>query len=170
MKKNFYTYALLLTLLVPNAVFAEHIDLSEINLKTEQSYYPSENVMAINDTLGTTSDIILPSVKIEDKKEKFQEKAKGVFSFLNPISDLLKIDRTISGGVKKLNEVIDNKVDKLGGTPLNGLKKLDDVLDKGVEEIDGAVGTTLEGVDKMTVEGAATVRKVLKTGIQKETV
>lgn len=97
-------------------------------------------------------------------------KKESVFSILNPINDAVKIDKKISGEVKKIDNKVNSKLEKLENTPLKGIKKADEIIDKGCDCIDGAVGTTLEGLNEITLEGAAAAKKILKTGIQKETV
>lgn len=178
MKSKIYLPALLLTLLFFNTARAEEvvkntatkINLNEIILDTNSSYSIPNNTMAINDVPTSPENVILPSVKVQDKKEQPKNKTKSLLPFLNPLTDALKLDRTISGGVKKLNNSIDEDIDKIDKTPFKGIKKIDDVLDKGVESVDGAVGTTLEGLNEMTIEGTEAAKKILKAGVQKETI
>lgn len=172
MKKNILKY-LLLALLIQNLAYADgvnkssvqkkSINLGEINLNL--ALENKENIISDNTSIGSEMALTQESQTKNEPNNK-----KNSFSFLNPISNILKVDKTISGGVKKLNNAIDEKIDKADKTPFKGIKKIDDILDKGVESVDGAVGTTLEGLNEITVEGAAAAKKLLKTGIQKETV
>lgn len=182
MKKNILKYSLLLILVLSNTAFAEdsnkitsakkQIDLTEINLNTNQTYYmPNKNIIAEESSEVKNNTLIQEN--FSGNKRPTQAcicSKKSFFSFLNPIGDALKLDRIISGKVKKVNNAIDKKIDKADKTPFKGIKKIDDVLDKGVEEVDSAVGTTLEGLNEITVEGADAAKKLFKTGIQKETI
>lgn len=179
MKSKIYLSALLLTLLFSNPVFAKEstkniIDkkqpnLNEINLDAN-SYYLPNNEMAINNVSASSENIILPDVKVEDKNEQPKSKTKGILPFLNPFTDTLKVDKFINGKIKKLDSNIDKGIDKIDKTQFKGIKKLNNALDKGGESIDGAVETTLEGINDTATEGIEDIEKILKTGIQKETV
>lgn len=172
MKKIYIPLVLLLGLSMQQNVLAENINqekekqinLNTIILDTTPTSYSTNNMIIAEEASNTVS-----TVRTEppaDNKTTVYSK----FSILNPISDVLKIDKIVNGGIKKIDNKIDSKLEKLENTPLKGIKKIDNALDKGVDGVNGAVEMTLEGLNEMSVEGAETVKKIIKTGIQKETV
>ena len=172
MRKKFCICALVLTLVSLSSANAESIkattsakgsvDLREIVLNENQNCEIPEATY-VAETSPPSSDVL-------SSETQSKNKPKDLLPLLNPISDAFKLNKAINGGVKQVDSNVDKEIEKFDKTPFKGIQKIDNTIDKGIESIDGAIGTTLEGLNEMTVEGAEAAKKILKTGIQKETV
>lgn len=161
-----WIFVLLQLLISPQIAMAENnnqkIDLSEITLNKNQTVNTATNTDFVSYDNSTKQDITKTTLP--------KEKIKKCSCLLNPFSDLLNIHKKIDTDAEKVNKIIDSDLDKLKDTPVSGIRKIDKTIDTGIEHIDGAVETTLESLNEITIEGSATAKKLITTGIQKETV
>lgn len=177
MKKCFLTSALLLTLIVPHAVFAEGIisttsekkqlDLKEIILDTEQNSYSTNNMTIADDTSVVSDNTLVPETSLENKNIPPQKKERRIFSRLNPMWGVINVNKIIESGCGCVDGTVNKNLEKLDGTVFSGVNKiektvskvgvhLEGAVDKGLDVLDGAVGNPLEAIDKVINGGINT--------------
>lgn len=116
MKKIFWTYALIITLMSVRPANAEnvksislnkkHIDLKEIVLGEDQAYEAPNNVLMATDTSAS-------EVTLENKiPTSSTEKGKGFFSIFNLQGGVQKVDKAFEGGIEKLDDTVKAEIEK----------------------------------------------------------
>lgn len=180
MKKSFWTSALLLTLIVPHAVFAEGIysttsekkqlDLKEIILDTEQSSYATGNMTVADDMSVTADNTSIQETPSENINVTPRKKEIKIFSRLNPMWGVIKVNKIIESGIENVDGAVNKGLEKTDGTIFSGARKIDKTVDKGVVHLEGAVDTGLGAIDKTIGTGLGSLDKVLNARVDKTNV
>lgn len=178
MKKSFWAYALLLTLLSANAVSAEDtmqinpdeksLDLKEIVLDTRQNYNVSENIAVAGDNSVPTDITSIPEASLKNIPPP--KKERRIFSRLNPMGTVIKLNKTIECGCGCVDGAVNKNLEKLDGTHFSGVNKINKTIDKGVVHLEGAIDTGLGVMDKTIGTGLGGLDKVINNGVGKSTV
>lgn len=179
MKKNFLVYVLLL-LMSSNDVFAENIkqevpgkqqlDLKEIILDTEPNSYTLDNTVVASDAPVIENNTLIPSPSCECSSIQPKRKERKIFSRLNPMGGVIKVNKTIECGCGCVNGVVDKQLEKLDGTPLSGVKTLDKIINTGFGHFEGGIDKSLGVLDKTIDTGLGSIDKVINSGIDKDAV
>lgn len=178
MKKCFLTSALLLTLIVPHAVFAEcinsttheNLDLKEIIFDTEQNSSLTVDVPLAIATPVVESNTPVPDTNLESENISQQKGERRIFSRLNPMWGIIKTNKIIEGGCGCLDGAVNKNLDKLDGTAFSGINKIDKTIDKGIIHLEGAIDTGLDVLEGAVDTPLEAIDKVINAGVDKTTV
>lgn len=180
MKKFFLVYALFVILIPTNAANSEDIksitlekkqlNLNEIVLDSGSSHYVSGNMIVSSDPSEVADGPLLPKASLESKNIPSKRKERRIFSRLNPIDPVIKVNKVLECGCGHVDKAVNKNLGKLDGTAFSGVEKIDKTIDNGVIHLEGAVDTGLEDLDKTIGTGLGNLDKVLNTGIEKSTI
>lgn len=171
MKKNFLTCALVLTLMSVRPANAENvklapqscINLKEIVLGEDQNYELPNNTIVSEDTSNT-------EVISENKNVSTSKKERRIFSRLNPMGGVIKVNKMIEGSCGCVDGVVNKNLEKLDGTAFSGIEKVDKTVDKGVVHLEGSVDKGLDALNKTIDTGLGSIDKVINAQIDKNAV
>ena len=179
MGKKIWTYALMLALISVQSVNAQVVksvntekkqtDLREIFLDTEQNSNLFNNI-AIDNSSAIADNISVPETPLESKNIPLPKRQRKIFSRLNPMWGVIKLDKILESGVGHIDGTCHKGLKKLDGTPFSGVGKIDKTIDTGVVHLEGAVDKGLDVLDKTIDDGLGSLDKVINTGIDKTTV
>lgn len=144
MKKNFWTYALVLTLMSASTAKAENvksisrssINLKEIILDKDQDYevISNSNMIVSTDTPIVNGNNSLSDVPLDDRSLSVQKKDKNFLPILNLIGGVKKVNGTTVDGVKKVGEAVEDKVKCVDCAVEGGVCKCKECLKCAVEK------------------------------------
>lgn len=170
MKKNFLTCALFLGLVSVLPANASNVDLNEIVLDTEQTYEMPSNTLVATDTPAAGNITPAAETASDCKCTPCPKKERKIFSRLNPMSGIIKVNKALECGCENVNGAVDKKIDKLDGTVFTGIKKIDDAVDNGVVRLEGTVDKDLDVLEGAVGAPLDSMDKVLNAQIDKNAV
>lgn len=180
MKKKFYILALVL--LLPVSVFANDIKesvpkkqqsaIEEIALDTTQNSSASlkDNLIVDSSLVDRDASSTETSLKKGDSVETSAARNMKIFSYLNPIKPIKKIEQGVEFGLEYINNYVDRGIDKVDVTPFKGIQKIDNTVDKSFLLLDGAVKTGVDVLDEAVGDSLGTLDKVITGSVQKDAV
>lgn len=173
--KKVLTYSLLLALTSLQSVNANElnpkknpINLDEIILNTAQDTNIQENMFITGGACAAeNSNTPQCETCIKNEKDVPQKKEIRIFSRLNPMIPVIKVNKTIECGCNCVDKSVHKGLDKTDENKFKGIKKIDKTIDSGVVHLEGAVDKGLGTLDKTFDTGLGGLDKVLNTGIEK---
>lgn len=182
MKKIYLAYALILILIFSHTANAENIgttlpkekqlDLKEIVLDAEQNSDAEANskISVASDISGVADNNSITETSLENKNISSPKKERRIFSRLNPIDGVIKLNKIFESGIGHVDGTVHKTLKKLDGTAFSGVGKIDKTIDSGVVHLEGAVDTGLGVLDKTVGTGLADLDKVINAGIEKSNI
>lgn len=166
MKKNFWTYALVLTLMSVRPTNAENakptpqnsINLKEIVLDQSQCYEMPSNMFVATDTTGipvVNDNASSSEVSLENKNATTSTaKGKGFFQIFNLVGGVKKAGSAVGSGVENAGGIVVDGAKKVGGTVGSGVEMAGGVIEGGVDKCKECLkGTVTKPVVKQWIDG-----------------